>query len=86
MKIIYKGLVYECKDNPIKGGVGDCYDEYDPVEMEMGIAVEMEHIGKSDLSEDEKIAIARDIARDHLKEIPDYYTRLKKMEKSANSA
>ena len=27
--------------------------------------------------------IAKSIAKDHLSEIPDYYTRLKKMEKSA---
>lgn len=42
-------------------------------QLEMGIAVEKEH------TSDEKTA--REIALDHLKELPDYYTKLKKMEK-----
>ena len=41
----------------------------------MGIKVEMEHV------DDE--SLAREIALDHLFEIPDYYTRLDKMEKEA---
>jgi hypothetical protein len=44
-------------------------------ELEMGIEVEMEHTDDS--------AIAKEIALDHLSEFPDYYTRLKKMEKQA---
>lgn len=41
----------------------------------MGIEVEKEH------TDDEEIA--KRIALDHLKEFPDYYTRLKKMEDEA---
>lgn len=44
-------------------------------EFEMGIKVEMEH------THDKKLS--REIAMDHLVEIPDYYTRLEKMEKEA---
>lgn len=44
----------------------------DPKELEMGIKVEMEHT-------DDPV-IAKKIALDHLSELPDYYTRLKKME------
>ena len=44
-------------------------------QIEMGIKVEMEHVDSREL--------AAEIARDHLDEIPDYYTRLKKMEKGA---
>lgn len=44
-------------------------------ELEMGIEVEKEH------TKDEKMA--ERIALDHLAEIPDYYTRLKKMESQA---
>lgn len=44
-------------------------------ELEMGIEVEKEHT-KDD-------AKAREIALDHLKEFPDYYTRLADMEKKA---
>ena len=44
-------------------------------QIEMGKKVEVEHVN------DEKMA--REIAMDHLEEIPDYYTRLNKMEKKA---
>jgi hypothetical protein len=49
--------------------------EIDPKELEMGIKIEKEHI------EDEKMA--EKIALDHLYEIPNYYTLLKKMEEDA---
>jgi len=45
----------------------------DPKELEMGIKVEMEHTKNK--------AIAKRISLDHLAELPDYYTRLLKMEK-----
>ena len=44
-------------------------------QLKMGIKVEKEHI--------ECPVIARKIALDHLAEIPDYYTRLERMEKNA---
>jgi len=44
-------------------------------QIEMGTKVEMEHV------DDKKLAA--EIALDHLDEIPDYYDRLKKMEKDA---
>ena len=47
----------------------------DPEELKMGIKVEMEHTSNEDLS--------KRIALDHLAEIPDYYTRLAKMEGEA---
>lgn len=46
--------------------------EVDPKELEMGIKVELEHTNCP--------LIAERIAMDHLAEISDYYTRLKKME------
>ena len=45
---------------------------FDSEQLKMGIKVEMEH------TNDKKIA--KKIAKDHLVETPDYYTRLKKME------
>ena len=42
-------------------------------QLSKGIKVEMEHTGD--------IAIAREIALDHLKEFPDYYDRLEQVEK-----
>jgi hypothetical protein len=44
-------------------------------QLKMGVPIEHEHTKDKDL--------ARDIALQHLDEIPDYYTRLKKMETSA---
>ena len=46
--------------------------DFDPEELEMGIKVEFEHTNDKDL--------AKSIAKDHLSEIPDYYTRLRDME------
>ena len=64
-KVIY-GMVSEIIE---KGKGGDP----DPNELAMGIKVEFEHTSCPKLSEY--------IARAHLKELPDYYSRLKKMEK-----
>jgi hypothetical protein len=47
----------------------------DPNELKMGIKVEMEHT-------DDPVMAER-ISKDHLAEISDYYTRLKKMEEDA---
>jgi len=48
---------------------------YDLKQLKMGTKIEMEHT-------DDKL-LAEKIAKDHLDEIPDYYTRLIKMEKEA---
>jgi hypothetical protein len=49
--------------------------DVDPDELKMGIEVEYEHTTSKCLS--------TRIALDHLAEIPDYYTRLKRMEEEA---
>lgn len=49
--------------------------DFDPKQIAMGIKVEMEHTTNKD--------IAKRVALDHLAEISDYYTRLKKMEAEA---
>ena len=46
--------------------------EYDPIQLKMGIEVEMEHTNNR--------KVAERIAKQHLSELPDYYTKLKKME------
>lgn len=63
-------------ENKLKGGLGDEFSEknFDSKELKMGIDIEKEHTNDSN--------IAREIAMDHLAEIPDYYSRLKKMEKT----
>lgn len=61
------------KDNGVVGKHNNIPDEkFDEKELKMGIEVEYEHTDDRD--------IAEGIAKDHLSEFPDYYTRLKKME------
>jgi len=43
------------------------------IQLSKGIKVELEHI--------DDLAVAREIALDHLNEFPDYYDRLEKVEK-----
>jgi len=50
-------------------------DQFDPIQLKMGIEVEKEH------TDDPEIAKA--ISKAHLSELPDYYTRLAKMESEA---
>lgn len=50
-------------------------DKYDSKQLKRGIEVEKEHIDND--------AVSKMIAKAHLAEIPDYYTRLDKMEKEA---
>lgn len=62
--------------------IGIDWDKYNLEEFRMGLSVELEH-GSHDpetnvINDDEKLA--GKIAWAHLKEIPDYYTRLAKME------
>lgn len=64
-----------------KSALGDLTTPHDTArglrkdELEKGKKVEKEHT--------DDVATAKQIAIDHLREIPDYYTRLIKMEKSA---
>lgn len=67
--------------------VGIDFNKYNLEEFRMGLSVELEH-GTADpetnVTNDDEIKTAK-IAWAHLKEIPDYYTRLLKMEKEAGS-
>lgn len=68
--------VYMILGNILTGGRSkDFKGKYDPKELKMGIKVEAEHTSYP--------LIAAKIARDHLAEIVNYYTRLKKMEAEA---
>jgi len=59
----------------IKGGLADKRpdSDFDAEQLKNGIKVEMEH------TDDPKIA--KEIAKDHLTEDPNYYKKLKKIEK-----
>jgi len=72
--------------NPIDGGIGDEleYKDVDQKELEAGIEVEQEHVGNDpNIDDGEKKVRGADIAMDHLKEDPNYYTHLQEMERSA---
>lgn len=66
-------------EEELEGGLADGAEpiEFDPKEILMGMEVEMEH------TKDPKVSL--EITMDHLKEIPDYYTRLKEMEQEAET-
>jgi len=49
---------------------------FSPTELRAGIKHEMEHTDDKE--------IAKSIAKDHLQEIPDYYTLLEEMERTAH--
>lgn len=68
---IYRILSDILTEGKSKGFTGT----YDSKQMDMGRKVEMEHTTI--------VSISEKISRDHLAEIPDYYTRLAKMEKEA---
>lgn len=62
-------------EDKIPGGRADnrSINDFDSKQIEIGRKVELEH------TDDDKLAV--EIAMDHLSEIPDYYTRLLKLEK-----
>ncbi len=57
--------------------VNDPDEKFDSKQLEMGVKIEHEHTNDSYL--------AKIIAKAHLSELPDYYTKLKEMEKSKNA-
>ena len=65
--------------NSLKGGRADgqAITKYDLQQILMGIKIEQEHTTNN--------MTALEITTDHLEEIPDYYTRLEKMEKDAEA-
>ena len=71
----------------IGDSIGINWDEYDLEQFRRGLGVELEH-GSGDpetnVTEGDPIMTGK-IAWAHLKEIPDYYTRLEKMETEAGS-
>jgi len=70
----FEAKIYGVLSDVIEHGNGV---KADPKELAMGIKIEMEHTKYPEL--------AKYISLAHLKEIPDYYTRLKKMEEEAKS-
>jgi len=67
------------KTDILSGGLADEKEpsDYDPYQLTTGIEVEMEHTDDPEMS--------REIAMDHLEEIPDYYDRLEKMERDTHA-
>lgn len=71
----------------IGSDIGIDWDKFDVEQFRLGLAIELEH-GSQDpetdvIGDDE--SLAGKIAWAHLKELPDYYTRLIKMETEAGT-
>lgn len=67
--------------------IGVDFAQYDLEQFRQGLAIELEH-GSQDPETNvtnNDVYLTGKIAWAHLKEIPDYYTRLEKMEKEAGS-
>jgi len=82
--VVTKSDIPEEHVDAIEGGYGANLDieDVDETQLVMGIQHELEHTVDSNLSEDERIEIATDIALDHLAEDPEYYTNLQVYEES----
>jgi len=73
------------KAKDIGNKLGIVWTEVDLNEFTMGLNVELEHglrYPETNITNDDELMTGK-IAWAHLKEFPDYYTRLAKMEKSA---
>lgn len=67
--------------------IGIDWTKVDPEQFKQGLHVELEHgahDGQTNVTNDDLIVTGK-IAWAHLKEFPDYYTRLKKMEDEADA-
>ncbi len=65
--------------------LGITWDKFDVEQFRMGLDVELEHglhNPETNVTDDEPLTTGK-IALAHLKEFPDYYTRLEKLEKEA---
>jgi hypothetical protein len=75
----------EVKDLGEELGIDWSSVEFTPRDLQMGFEVELEHgfVGEETNVTDDDIFATAKIAWAHLKELPDYYTRLLKMENAA---
>lgn len=73
------GDMIKLATDQVSGGLadGDKPEDFDKKQMAMGAKVEKEHTGSK--------SIAKEIASDHLKEFPNYYTALDEMEAKLKS-
>jgi hypothetical protein len=72
----------------LKGGLADGVPDhvFDTNKLLEGLVVELEHSKTYDKNGNISLQsqnVAKEIAKDHLMEIPDYYSRLKRMEAEA---
>lgn len=67
-----------------KLGIYFSKERFDLEQIRMGLDIELEHGRKFNITEDNPLLTNR-IAFSHLNEIPDYYTRLKKLKDEAKS-
>lgn len=71
----------------VGGKLGIDWSKFDVEQFRMGMDVELEHgvrDPETNVTDDDPLTTGK-IALAHLKEFPDYYTRLEKMEKEAEA-
>ena len=76
------------KAKQIGDSLGINWNKFDIEQFRMGLEVELEHGARdpeTNITNDDPLLTGK-IAFAHLKEIPDYYTRLQKMEKEADES
>lgn len=80
-------IITEAQARRIGEELGVRWDRFDVEQYRMGMDVELEH-GRRDPGTnvtDDDLLVTGKIALAHLKEFPDYYTRLEKMEAEAEA-
>lgn len=82
-----KRLISVEEAKQIGGKLGITWDKFDVDQYRIGMQIELEHGTTNPLTNvtNDDLAITGKIALAHLNELPDYYTRLLKMEKEAKA-
>lgn len=80
MDEIFSYIMYEMNHDILRGGLADNLPDsmFEKEQLEKGVLVELEHTNDHHL--------AKEIAKDHLTELDDYYDRLEEMEEVALSS
>ncbi len=82
-----KKIISVEKAKQIGEQLGISWDTFDVAQYKIGLEIELEHGTANPLTNvsNDDLVITGKIALAHLNEIPDYYTRLLKMEKEAKT-
>lgn len=77
-----KSAITSAMAKKVGKALGIDWNTYDPRQFKMGLAVELEHGSKdkkTDITHNDAVKTGKIVVA-HLKEVPNYYTKLKKVE------